>query len=60
MSSSEHHSAGSESVDVKGPPTPWQEMGYVAWFLSFLVALLTFGGVAIVGTAIAPDDSAAP
>ena len=39
MSTSEHQSAGSESVDVKGPPTPWQEMGYVAWFLSFLAAV---------------------
>jgi hypothetical protein len=56
MSRPEHERVGNGSVDDQGPSTPWQEMGVVATFLGLLVGLLTFGGVALFGTAIAPKD----
>lgn len=33
----------------------WKEIGIAAYFVAVLVALLTFGGVDVIGSAIAPS-----
>jgi hypothetical protein len=43
-------------IGSRGPSMLWKDMGVVAVFVGFLVALLTFGGVDIVGSAIAPNE----
>ena len=56
MSNPEQGGDHSGLIGSRGPSMMWRDIGFTAMFLGVLVAPLTFGGVDLIGSAIAPED----